>query len=99
MRNGASAGVGRSRGILRYEMRTDIDERGSGYQMRPLETVDGSGNKREWRRGKEYGTRVDGKIYLHVYVEEYQKSVAMYFTNIIFPKRFKADFYINKIFS
>lgn len=53
--------------------------------------VDGSGNKREWRRGKEYRTRVDGEIYLRVYVEEYQKSVAMYFTNI-FPKRFKADF-------
>lgn len=38
MRNGTSAGVGRSRGIRRYEMRTDIGERRSGYQMRPLET-------------------------------------------------------------
>lgn len=76
MRNGA--GVGRSRGIRRYEMRTDIGERGSGYQMRSLETVDGSGNKRERRKGKEYGTRVDGKIYLRVYVEKYQKSDILY---------------------
>lgn len=39
MRNGASAGVGRSRGIRRYETRAGIGERRSGYQMRPLEMV------------------------------------------------------------
>lgn len=85
-RNGKceTAGVARQCEIRRYEMRTDIGERRSGYQMRSLETWTVPGIK-----GRNIG-RALGK-YIYAFTLKNIKRVQRW---NIFSKRFKADFYV-----